>query len=127
MRKRKLKRKRNGHLQDRDVRSMMDIANRRRFNHIANIHGVSRNYVLFIARETGFDPKETSRRAIKEKAQEKFGITPTYKVLREWGPDHAKHFIIGVFLRNKLIAEGEGSSKQEAEEAAAKKALERED
>ena len=63
----------------------------------------------------------------QERAQEKFGITPTYKVLREWGPDHAKHFIIGVFLRNKLVAEGEGSSKQEAEEAAAKRALEKED
>jgi len=63
----------------------------------------------------------------QEEAQEKVGITPTYKVLRQWGPDHAKHFIIGVFLRNKLVAEGEGSSKQEAEVAAAKKALATED
>ena len=60
----------------------------------------------------------------QEEAQEKTGITPTYKVVKEWGPDHAKHFIIGVFLGEKLIAEGEGSSKQEAEEAAAKKGLE---
>jgi ribonuclease-3 len=60
----------------------------------------------------------------QEKAQEIAGVTPTYKVLREWGPDHAKHFVIGVFLRNELIAEGEGSAKQEAEEAAAKAALE---
>jgi ribonuclease III len=60
----------------------------------------------------------------QEKAQEKVGITPTYKVLKEWGPDHAKHFIIGVFLRNELAAEGEGSSKQEGEEEAASKALE---
>ncbi len=60
----------------------------------------------------------------QEEAQERAGITPTYKVLKEWGPDHAKHFIIGVFLEEELIAEGEGSSKQEAEEEAAKKALE---
>ena len=60
----------------------------------------------------------------QEQAQEKVGITPTYKALKEWGPDHAKHFIIGVFLRDKFIADGEGSSKQEGEEAAAKKALE---
>jgi len=60
----------------------------------------------------------------QERAQEKVSITPTYKVIRDWGPDHAKHFIIGVFLRDKLVAEGEGSSKQEAEEKAAKKALE---
>ncbi|UZE93130.1 MAG: ribonuclease III [Candidatus Nealsonbacteria bacterium] len=60
----------------------------------------------------------------QEESQERVGITPAYKVLKEWGPDHAKHFIIGVFLEEELIAEGEGSSKQEAEEEAAKKALE---
>jgi len=60
----------------------------------------------------------------QEEAQERVGATPTYKVLEEWGPDHAKHFIIGVFLDKKLIAKGEGSSKQEAEETAAKNALE---
>jgi len=60
----------------------------------------------------------------QEEAQEKVGVTPNYRVLREWGPDHAKHFIIGVFLGDELAAEGEGFSKQEAEEQAAKKALE---
>jgi len=59
----------------------------------------------------------------QEEAQERVGITPTYKVLEEWGPDHAKHFIIGVFLDKELVAKGEGSSKQEAEEEAAKEAL----
>ena len=60
----------------------------------------------------------------QEEAQERAGITPTYKVLEEWGPDHARHFIIGVFLDKELVAKGEGSSKQEAEETAAKNALE---
>ncbi len=59
----------------------------------------------------------------QEQAQEKSGFTPTYKVMKEWGPDHAKIFTIGVFLGNELVAEGQGSSKQEAEEAAAKNAL----
>ncbi len=59
----------------------------------------------------------------QEEAQEKAGVTPVYKVLKEWGPDHAKHFVIGVFLKDELEAEGDGSSKQEAEETAAKKAL----
>lgn len=61
----------------------------------------------------------------QEQAQEKASITPHYKVLKEWGPDHDKNFIIGVFLKDKLIAEGQGSSKQEAEEQAAQKALEK--
>ena len=60
----------------------------------------------------------------QEKAQEKEGTTPNYKTIKEWGPDHAKLFIIGVFLKDKLISKGKGSSKQEAEEEAAKNALE---
>jgi ribonuclease-3 len=60
----------------------------------------------------------------QEEAQEKTGITPTYKVLEESGPDHAKHFVIGVYLQDSLIANGSGSSKQEAEEEAARHALE---
>lgn len=59
----------------------------------------------------------------QEESQEKMGITPTYKVLREQGPDHAKSFVVGVYLDKELIAEGKGSSKQEAEAEAAKNAL----
>ena len=60
----------------------------------------------------------------QEQAQEIAGVTPTYRIIKEWGPDHARHFIIGVFLKDELVAEGGGSSKQEAEVAAAQKALE---
>jgi len=59
----------------------------------------------------------------QEEAQEKVGVTPAYKVVKEWGPDHKKKFTVGVFLRNEQVAEGEGYSKQEAEEEAAKTAL----
>jgi len=65
-----------------------------------------------------------SKSRFQEQAQERVGITPTYKVLKEWGPDHAKNFIIGVFLDKELAAQGEGSSKQEAEEQAARHGLE---
>ncbi len=64
-----------------------------------------------------------SKSQLQEEAQEKEGITPTYKVVKEWGPDHSKKFIVGVFLGENKVAEGEGSSKQEAEESAAKNAL----
>ncbi len=60
----------------------------------------------------------------QEEAQERAGITPSYEVLAEWGPDHARHFRIGVFLEEELVAEGEGLSKQEAQQVAAQKALE---
>ena len=60
----------------------------------------------------------------QEEAQERTGITPTYKVLEEKGPDHERHFVVGVFLGQELIARGDGFSKQEAELEAAKNALE---
>lgn len=66
------------------------------------------------------DPKST----FQEKAQEKTGITPSYKVLSESGPDHSKTFEVGIFLNKELVATGTGSSKQEAQEDAARKGLE---
>ena len=59
----------------------------------------------------------------QEKAQELESVTPSYKVLAESGPDHEKVFTMGVFLGDKLMAEGKGASKQEAEQDAARKAL----
>ncbi len=59
----------------------------------------------------------------QEIAQDKLGITPSYSVLEESGPDHAKHFKIGVYLDQELVATGEGSSKQEAQMSAAENAL----
>ena len=65
-----------------------------------------------------------SKSLVQEKSQEYLSVTPSYKVLNEIGPDHDKHFTIGIFFGNELIAEGKGKSKQEAEQAAAHKALE---
>ena len=60
----------------------------------------------------------------QEKAQEKTGLTPSYKTLKETGPDHDKKFTLAVFLGDVQIATGEGKSKQEAEQQAAEKAIE---
>lgn len=65
-----------------------------------------------------------SKSYFQEKAQDVAKITPMYKVLEEKGPDHDKHFIVGVFLNNELVAKGEGNSKQEAQREAAKNGLE---
>ncbi len=59
----------------------------------------------------------------QEKAQDIESKTPEYKTIKEAGPDHDKKFTIGVFLGSKQIATGEGKSKQDAEQEAAKKAL----
>ena len=59
----------------------------------------------------------------QEKAQEIKSITPQYRTLKEVGPDHNKIFTVGVFLLDEKIAEGEGDSKQSAEQSAALNAL----
>lgn len=60
----------------------------------------------------------------QERAQEETGQTPSYKTVKETGPDHSKIFTLGVFIGDTQIALGNGLSKQEAEQKAAEKALE---
>jgi ribonuclease III len=66
-----------------------------------------------------------AKSSFQEKAQERAGITPSYKKLKDTGPDHDKHFTVGVYLDEVLIAEGTGKSKQDAEQEAARKGLEK--
>lgn len=66
------------------------------------------------------DPKSL----VQEKAQEVLGVTPSYEVVSESGPDHDKKFVIGIFFGKEKIAEGRGKSKQEAETDSARHALE---
>lgn len=56
----------------------------------------------------------------QEKAQEILKHTPVYKVISEKGPDHDKMFTMGVYVNNIEYGRGTGSSKQKAEEEAAK-------
>jgi ribonuclease-3 len=60
---------------------------------------------------------------VQERAQEFVSMTPAYKVLQQSGPDHDKHFTVGIYFGADLIAEGKGKSKQEAEQKAAEDAL----
>ncbi len=64
-----------------------------------------------------------SKSVLQEKSQANLSVTPIYKTLESWGPDHLKKFRVGVYFKKELITKGEGHSKQEAEVNAAKKAL----
>lgn len=64
-----------------------------------------------------------SKSRFQEKSQEKLSITPAYSTIKQTGPDHDKHFTVGVFLEDEEVAQGSGKSKQDAEQDAAKKAL----
>ena len=84
-----------------------------------------RKYILsliddIVAKKSWLDAKSF----FQEKAQEIDGITPSYTVLKETGPDHDKHFTVAVEIGREKIATGEGKSKQEAEQDAARKGLE---
>ena len=65
------------------------------------------------------DPKSK----LQELAQQQVGLTPTYRLIREYGPDHDKAFLIGVYIGDTLFAEGTGRSKLKAETEAARVAL----
>ena len=66
------------------------------------------------------DPKSH----LQEVSQRIDGETPVYRVLDEVGPDHDKIFTLGVFVGSKKMGEGEGPSKQVAQQKAARAALE---
>jgi len=66
------------------------------------------------------DPKSVLQETIQAKKQP----SPVYRVVEEKGPAHARIFTINVITGNKMLGSGTGRSKQEAEESAAKQALE---
>ena len=69
--------------------------------------------------ESWRDPKSY----LQEISQARDGFTPIYKVLNEDGPDHDKIFTLGVFVGDKKMGEGEGPSKQTAQQEAAREAI----
>ncbi len=63
-----------------------------------------------------------SKSLYQEKIQSQ-ALTPAYKVVKEEGPDHDKTFEVAVYVNDQETGRGKGRSKQEAEQQAAKKAL----
>ncbi|MDD3462610.1 MAG: ribonuclease III [Sulfurospirillaceae bacterium] len=61
---------------------------------------------------------------LQELTQAYFGETPEYNLVRSFGPDHKKEFEIAVFIRGKEFAKATGKSKKDAQQKAAKIALE---
>ena len=70
---------------------------------------------LFIDYKT--ELQETLQKRTKSKIE--------YKVVKEVGPDHNKKFYMDVIVENKIIGSGMGRNKKEAEQMAAKQALDR--
>ncbi len=75
----------------------------------------------YVQKKVFKDPKSLLQEYIQARKQN----SPVYKVLSEEGPAHARQFTIGVFAGATQLGEGQGKSKQEAEEHAAEQALEK--
>lgn len=84
---------------------------------------VAKNILVHLPEILKHGTYRDAKSLFQEESQERVGITPSYEVLKEWGPDHAKHFKVGIFLDEELVAEGEGVSKQDAQQAAAEEGL----
>lgn len=84
---------------------------------------ITKHLLPLFAAELKSGPPKDSKSYLQELAQNKTKQSPKYKILATFGPDHAKEFNVGVFLEGKMIGQGRGSSKQLAEEEAAKHAL----
>ncbi|MBO8126717.1 MAG: ribonuclease III [Firmicutes bacterium] len=79
------------------------------------------NYLRKIEPEFNTDYKGMLQAVV----QKEYGEIPTYQVVSSWGPDHAKRFLVQVVFADRVWAQSEGRSKKQAEQRAAKKALQK--
>lgn len=68
-------------------------------------------------------PLRNWKAILQDYCQKKHQQPPEYHILNETGPDHSKIFLVSVSLNNEVLGQGEGSSKKEAQQAAAQDAL----
>jgi len=61
---------------------------------------------------------------LQELMQAKYRKLPDYRIMEEKGPEHLKYFTVAVYINKTKLGAGSGASKKEAEESAAKNALE---
>jgi len=69
-------------------------------------------------------PAVNAKALLQEISQKTYHELPSYTIISEEGPEHEKHFTVGAFVANRLLGQGFGRSKKEAQQEAAKKALE---
>lgn len=85
---------------------------------------IEKTLLSLFEKEVKSGPPKDAKSSLQEAVQEKFKESPHYKILGTKGPDHAKEFVVAVYIRGKEHGRGLGNSKQVAEEQAATRALE---
>lgn len=84
---------------------------------------ISKTLLPLFEDEIRTGPPKDAKSALQEVVQERVKESPHYRTLGTRGPDHAKEFVVGVFIGKKQLGMGTGGNKQEAEEEAASDAL----
>jgi len=85
---------------------------------------ISRHFESYLQPETDFPPFDDYKSLLQEYSQGTLGLSPQYRVVKESGPDHDKRFEASVVIGGEVKGIGHGKSKKEAEQEAARKALE---
>ena len=90
----------------------------------AAAYGVVERHFAVDIKEKKFGTSDYKTR-LQEITQMVYRCAPTYRVVAESGPDHAKHFVTEIVVEGKVLGRGEGKSKKQSEQQAARRALER--
>lgn len=85
---------------------------------------IEKTLLSLFEKELKLGPPKDAKSLLQEIVQEKLRTSPNYKTIKTEGPDHAKQFVVAVHFAGGEYGRGKGSSKQTAEEEAAKMALE---
>jgi ribonuclease III len=85
---------------------------------------ISRHFESYLQSETAFPLFDDYKSQLQEYSQGTLGLSPQYRVVQESGPDHDKRFQASVIIGSEVKGMGCGKSKKEAEQEAAKNALE---
>jgi ribonuclease III len=82
-------------------------------------------WLLSGSRDIVADKRHTNYKShLQEYVQSTFRTHPVYRIRSEMGPDHSKQFMVEVMVGRRVLGEGRGRNKKEAEQAAARNALE---
>jgi ribonuclease-3 len=84
---------------------------------------IDKTLLPFFEKELKMGPPKDAKSMLQEQVQHDLKLSPQYKIMQTQGPDHAKQFIVAVYINGQEKGRGKGASKQIAEEEAAKQAL----
>ncbi|MBF0530949.1 MAG: hypothetical protein HQK55_17115, partial [Deltaproteobacteria bacterium] len=88
------------------------------------MQGTTKLWGRLVACSSETDLLKDFKTRLQEESQQHLGLTPKYHLTDTNGPAHARSFVVSVSLGERMVASGQGRSKKEAEQAAARTALE---